>query len=664
MKKSSAKRAKSAAVKSAPAKKAAGKASGMASSAAGVRWNLGDMYKSPKDPAIVRDLDLALKKAKEWEKTYRGRFVRKPAISAAELGKAVAELEHILELRDKPQMYAHLLFAQDTSDAGFRALMQQTQERSVPVAQHLLFWELEWCQVDEAVAKKLIAAKECARYAHYLEAVRRYRPHQLSEAEEKICNELSVTGNAAFIRLFDQLLGSAKFAIELDGKEHEMSEKEVLALLYDPRRDVRAAAAKSLTEGLQKHQDTLGLIMNTLVLEHATMDRLRKYPSPISRRNLSNEISDKTVETLLKTCDAHTGLVGRYYKLKGKLLGLEKLYDYDRYAPIATENPKCAWTECRDTVLAAYRDFSPQMAEIAEKFFKKAWLDAELRPGKRGGAFSMGGVPSVHPYILVNYTDRLRDVMTVAHELGHGVHQYLSRERGYIQSDTPLTLAETASVFGEMLTFKRLMAHEKSPQVRLSLLCSKIEDIIATAFRQVCMTQFEKSVHDARRAQGELDVPKLNAFWLAANKRMFGESVELTSDYGLWWSYIPHFIHTPFYCYAYAFGELLVLALFRAYQEQGKSFVPKYLELLSAGGSEAPEKIIAKLGLDVNSPTFWKKGMVILEGMISEAEMLAAEVLGEKKVTPLKRASPQKSVAKKAGPKGAVEGKGKGSRRR
>jgi oligoendopeptidase F len=328
----------------------------------------------------------------------------------------------------------------------------------------------------------------------------------------------------------------------------------------------------------------------------------------------------------MTAAERHHGTVQRYYRLKGRLLGVEPLFDYDRYAPLFADQPACDWPRARQTVQESYEAFSPRAGAIIHEFFAKSWIDAELRPGKRGGAFSSSAVPSVHPYILLNYTDKLRDVMTLAHELGHGLHQYLSRSVGYLQSDTPLTTAEMASVFGEMLTFHRLLEMFPEPRIRLAMLCSKIEDGFATVFRQVVLTRFEQLLHQARREKGEQTTEQINELWLAANRPMHGDVVQLSEGYGWWWMYIGHFIHVPFYCYAYAFGELLVLALVQKYKQEGAAFVPKYLELLAAGGSEAPHVLLARLGVDVTDPNFWELGLKLLGDMVTEAEALAAKL--------------------------------------
>ncbi len=588
--------------------------------AAGVRWNLADLYAGPEDPAIDRDLDAALERARAFAERHRGKVAQ---LSAEELAAAVDELEVINELGARAGSYAGLLFAADTSVPRHGALLQHVQERGTEIRKWLLFFELEWMKVSEEQATALLGEPKLARRRHFLEASRRYRPHVLSEPEEAILEEAANTGSRAFGRLFDEIMADMRFQVNRDGREQELGEEEVLALLYAPRRELRREAARSLTEGLRRNARPLAFIFNTLVQDKAVDDRLRSYASPMAARHLANEIAPRSAESLLDACVAGYPLVARYYRLKARLLGLDRLEDYDRYAPVGEASGERSFDEARQIVLDAYGDFAPEMADVASRFFDERWIDAELRPGKRGGAFCASTVPSAHPYVLLNYTGNLRDVMTVAHELGHGVHQYLAREQGLFEQDTPLTTAETASVFGEMLVFRRLLREESDPKQRLALLCGKLEDAFATVFRQVAMTRFEQSLHAARRGEGELAVERVNELWLDANRPMFGDSIHLSDDYAWWWLYIPHFVHSPFYCYAYSFGELLVLALLRRYDEEGTAFVPRYLGLLRAGGSDAPDRQLRSIGLDITAPEFWDGGLALLEGMVAEAEALA-----------------------------------------
>jgi len=590
-----------------------------------VRWDLSDLYAGADDAAIDADLDRAREEARTFAERYRGRVA---SLDAGEMAAAVDALEALQDRPARAAVYAGLLFAEDTTNPAHGALLQSVQERGSEIRNALVFFELEWVAVDEERVRTLLSDPILARRRHLLDAMRRYRPHLLSEPEERLLEETANTGERAFCRLFDEILGAARFQIEVDGVTTELGEEEVLSLLYDPDREKRRNAARGLTDGLRQHSRTLAFIFNTLVQDKAVRDRLRHYRDPIDSRNLANEIDGASVRALLDTCERGHPLVHRYYRLKARLLGIDRLEDCDRYAPVGEAAGTRSFEEAKRIVLDAFGDFAPEMAKVAGRFFADRWIDAELRPGKRSGAFSASTVPSAHPYVLLNYTGNLRDVMTVAHELGHGVHQYLARERGLFEQDTPLTTAETASVFGEMLVFRRLLREERSPEVRLALLCGKLEDTFATVFRQVAMTRFEEQLHATRRAEGELPIPRINALWMEANRPMLGDAVHLTDDYAWWWLYIPHFVHSPFYCYAYAFGELLVLALLRRYDEEGADFVPRYLDLLRAGGSDAPPALLERVGLQIGDPSFWNGGLALIEELLGEAEALAGELRG------------------------------------
>lgn len=596
--------------------------------AVGVTWDLSDLYAGPDDPRVEQDLEAALQAARRFAETYRGKIKLEAEPAAGVVADAVAAMEAILERVGKACAYAELLHAADVTPATHGALVARTQEQASAVRQELLFFELEWLALDEAVAQRVMDDPACAARRHFLSSLRRYRPHVLSEPEEKIIEEKANTGCRAFSRLFDEVLSSLEFEVDVAGTPRRLNESGVLALLYDGRREVRRAAANALTRGLEANQLLLGFIFNTLTQDHGIDDRLRTYSDPMAARHLANEISAATVAALIEACEANHDIVHRYYRLKRRLLRLDELNDYDRYAPIAAEEAAVSWLRCREMVLAAYHAFAPRMADIAATFFERRWVDAEVRSGKRGGAFSASTVPSVHPYVLVNYTGRLNDVTTMAHELGHGVHQYLARPRGYLEVDTPLVMAETASVFGEMLVFQHLLREVSDPEARLALLCTKVEDAIATVFRQVALTRFEQKLHGARRARGELARDEICGLWQEANAALYGDSVTLSEGYRWWWAYIPHFVHTPFYCYAYGFGELLVLALYQVYQREGPAFVPRYLDLLAAGGSDTPATLLRRFNLDITDPGFWRLGLDPLRHMVAEAERLAAEVRG------------------------------------
>lgn len=587
------------------------------------RWDLTDLYLSADDPGLRADLDAALRRAREFAERYRGTIDVPGGPSPEWIAAALAELESISEQADKPAIFAGLLHAADARPPAHGALVSMTQERGSDIHNQLVFFALEWIALDDAAAESIIASAACAPYRHYLESARRYRPHMLSEAEEKILEETANTGRRAFHRLFDEILSAMEFEVEVGGERRRVNESGVLALLHDADRGVRRRAASALTAKLRERSLELTFIFNVIAQDHAIGDRLRRYADPMAARHLDNEIDGATVDALMAACEENADIVADYYRLKRRLLDLDVLYDYDRYAPVGGHAPVLPWEEGRRIVLDAYGDFSPRMREIAELFFRYGWIDAEVRDGKRGGAFSASTVPSVHPYVLLNYLGLPRDVMTLAHELGHGVHQFLARPRGYLQSDTALTMAETASVFGELLVFERLRREERDPAAARALLCEFIEEAFGTVFRQVALTRFEQRLHEWRRSEGELAAERIGEIWQEVNAALYGDAVALTEDYRWWWAYIPHFVHSPFYCYAYSFGELLVLALYETYREEGAGFVPKYLDLLAAGRSEAPSVLLARLGIDVREPSFWRRGLGALRRLVQEATALA-----------------------------------------
>ncbi len=593
--------------------------------AEGVKWKLGDLYKGLNDKKIESDLKRIHLNSSKFEKKYRNK-IKSERLTASTLLNAVKEIEKISEGLGKILSFAYLQFAGDTNNPKHGAFLQSMQEKTTEVRQKLLFFDLEWVALSNKTAQKLINDKKLSAYQHFLEHERMYKNHTLSEPEEKILAEKSNTGSRAFSRLFDEVINNIKFDIILGGKKQTMTETEVLSLQYHPDRKTRKIATESLTEGLDKNSHVLTYIFNTLVNDHSVNDRLRAYPHIMASRNLSNEIDNKTVRALIDTTVNNFEMVETYYNLKKKLLGLKKMREYDRYAPVLSDDKPIKYSDCKKIILEAFGDFSPKMAQIAKMFFDKNWIDAEMRDGKRGGAFSHGTVPSVHPYVFVNYGGKMRDVMTVAHELGHGIHQYLSRKQGYFQADTPLTTAETASVFAEMLVFHKLIETQSDDRIKLALMCGKLEDIFATVFRQVVLTNFEEKLHTSRRELGELPKEKINELWMETNRAMYGKSVELTDNYKTWWMYIPHFIHSPFYCYAYSFGELLVLSLYNKYLAEGRPFVPKYIDMLSSGGNDVPENIVGKTGVNIKDPKFWQGGFDLLSQMVKETVELSRKV--------------------------------------
>lgn len=583
-----------------------------------VAWDLSDLYAGVSDPAIDRDLDEADARADKLAEQYKGRLTD---LSAEELRTLVEEFEAIVELASKVGEFAYLLWSTNTEDPARGALVQKTRERGAQLQQKLVFVELEWANAPEDRAKGLMAAPALEKYRHWLEVTRQRRPYLLSEPEEKILAEKSVTGRSAWVRFFNEMHSAHRYRWNGD----EVPLQNVLTQLYNPDRSVRQKAAESVTEGLGKLSRISTYVFNTLLAEKASEDRLRGYPTWLSARNLDNEVSDEAVQALVEAVTGRYDIVARYYRLKARLLGLDELYDYDRYAPLPAADRTYRWEEAASIVRAAYGQFHPRLADIVSEFYDKRWIDAPVRPGKLSGAYSAGLTPSTHPYILLNYEAQPRDVMTLAHELGHGIHQYLSRQQGMLQSDTPLTTAETASVFGEMLVFQDMMAREPDPAVRLAMLTAKLEDSFATVFRQIAMNRFEDAIHTARREQGELTTDQFNTFWLDMQRAMFQDSVTLRDAYGLWWSYIHHFTDYPGYVYAYAFGELLVLALYARYEEIGGGFAEQYIAMLSAGGSDWPHEIVRPLGVDLSDPGFWRHGLDILDGMVTQAEKLAEE---------------------------------------
>ena len=590
----------------------------------GVKWNLGDLYEGIADPRVEKDFRRISARADRFEKKYRGR-IKSPSLTAGELAGAVRELERLSEGIGKILSFSHLLFAADTRNPETGAFRSHAQQKSTEIQKKLIFFDVEWVSVPRKRAEKLLGSPELSGYRHFLEQERQYRAHTLSEAEEKIVQEKSNTGQKAFSRLFDEVVNNIQFQVRLSGRTETLNQSRTLSLLYDPDRKKRKAAWAGLTKGLKENSHVLTFIFNTLVNDHSINDRIRSYEDPMSARHLSNEISPGAVEALLESCERNFGFVRRYYGIKRKLLGYRKFYDYDRYAPLGSEREEVPWDRAKEIVLSSFGEFSSGMKKTASLFFEKNWIDAELRDGKRGGAFSHGTVPGAHPYVFMNYTGKPRDVMVLAHELGHGVHQYLSRRQGYFQAHTPLTTAETASVFAEMLVFHQLKEEETRREGRLVLVAEKLEDIMATVFRQAVLTRFEQSLHRERRNQGELTTARISELWIEANSEMFGDSVDLTENYAYWWLYIPHFIHSPFYCYAYSFGELLTLALYGMFLERGRSFVPDYMGLLRSGGSVSPAELLSKVGVDINDPGFWQTGLDVIGAMVDEVEELAEQ---------------------------------------
>lgn len=585
-------------------------------------WDLSDLYRSVDDPQLQQDMDSAQEQAARFEEVYRG-TIAVQALQPAHLLEALAKYEQLLRFEYRPQAYAMLLYSTDTRDPERGALLQRTREFGSAVASHLVFFDLEIGRISEDTYAAVRGTKQLAPYRHYLDHQRRLAAHNLSEPEEKILVETANARGQAFSRLFTEVHGGARYHLTHGEEKREMNQQELLSLLYSPDRELRRVAAASLTEGLQGNAHVCTFIYNTLLHEKEVLDRLRGFATPEASRHLSNELDAEIVDTVVNVCVANYPTVARYYRLKRRLLGLSELTHIDRYAPILGEQTAIPFAQARETVLDAFGSFSSRFSQIAARFFNERWIDADVTDGKRGGAFCASVTPDLHPYVLLNYTGQPRDVMTLAHELGHGVHDVLASNHHLLDYHPVLPMAETASTFGEMLVFDRLQCTLASGEERLALLCSKIEDAFATVFRQVAMFRFEQRAHAGRRSGGELTTDRFNELWQECQQEMFGDALQLGAEHACWWLYIPHIINTPFYVYAYAFGELLVLALYAQYQKEGDAFVERYLQLLAAGGSQAPVELISGLGFDVRSPDFWQGGCDLIRESVEQAEALA-----------------------------------------
>jgi oligoendopeptidase F len=594
-----------------------------------VRWDLAPLLDgAPGDGAAGADqvavsslLDEAERLADEFAERYEGEVAE---LDGPGLREAMERLAEIADLAGRAASYAQLRFSADTADPEVGALMQSVRERGARINTRLLFFELEWVQIDEGRAEELLATEGMGFCAHHLRLERRYREHLLSKPEERIATELSVTGAGAWSRLFDEL--SSAIRVRLDGEE-PVPLDVALSRLHDPDREARRATAEAVTEALEPGLRTRAYVFNTLLQDKSIKDRLRSYEHWLAARNLSNEASDESVAALVEAVKGRYELARSWYRTKARLLGVERLADYDRMAAISEADEEIPWERGRQIVGDSFASFSDRAAEVVERFFAEGWIDAPPDPSKRGGAFSASTVPSVHPYVMLNYTDRRRDVLTLAHELGHGLHQTLAREQGIFHQDTPLTVAETASVFAEEIVFGRLLEEATEPRSRLSLLGEAVEGQIATVFRQIAMNQFEDRVHTARRGEGELSVYRFGELWAETQEELLGDSVEITDGYRSWWSYVPHFIGAPGYVYAYAYGQLLALSVYRLYTERGEEMVPSYLEMLAAGGSRSPEELGAIVGVDLTDPGFWDAGLDLVAEQVEQANEAAEAVL-------------------------------------
>jgi oligoendopeptidase F len=586
-----------------------------------VAWDLDpllDGRADEPDTAVTEMLAEVQRRADAFADAHAGKVAD---LDGAGLVAALRELETIQELLGRAGSYAILNFSGDTADPARGALLQKLQEGSTAVETRLLFFELEWAALEDERAEQLLATEGLDFARHHMRTARRYRPHLLSEPEEKILAEKALTGRTAWTRLFEEQAS----AIQLEEGAEPVSLEVALSRLFAPNREIRRHAAEHVTEALQPGLRTRAYVLNTLLADKMVEDRLRNYEHWLASRNLANEASDESVQALITAVRDRYELPRRWYRLKARLLGLDRLADYDRMAAVTEEDERVEWPRARALVLESYGAFSDELGALAERFFDESWIDAPVRPNKRGGAFCAYTVPSSHPYVLLNYTYTRRDVLTLAHELGHGVHAALGARQGIFHMATPLTMAETASVFGETLVFERLLEQAPTPESRLALLAESIEGSIATVFRQVAMNRFEHLAHTRRRERGELSTDHIADLWEQSQAELLGDAVELTRGYRAWWSYIPHFIATPGYVYAYAYGQLLALAVYGRYEEDGERFVPSYLELLSAGGSRSPEELGAIVGVDLADPGFWDRGLDLVERKLEAAEAAARE---------------------------------------
>ncbi|MFD2252355.1 oligoendopeptidase F [Pseudochelatococcus lubricantis] len=586
-------------------------------------WNLTDLYPAIDAPAFAADLDRALSLSAAFSGDYAGKLdgLLRGASASADLGEAVRQYEAIEDLIGRLASYASLVYAGDTTDPVRAKFYGDTQDKLTTASTSLLFFALELNRLDDALLAQAAADEPLARWKPWLDDLAKDKPYQLDDAIEKLFVEKSVTGRNAWNRLYDETLASLRF----DVRGERLTLEETLNKLQEPDAALRKDASEALAKVFTENARVFTLITNTLAKDKEISDRWRGFRDIADSRHLANRVEREVVEALSDAVRAaYPRLSHRYYRLKARWLGKDALESWDRNAPLPeTDNRVIGWDEARDTVLGAYAGFSPRMADIAREFFDKSWIDAPARPGKAPGAFAHPTVPSAHPYVLLNYLGKPRDVMTLAHELGHGVHQVLAAPQGALLAPTPLTLAETASVFGEMLTFRKILGATDDPVQRKVLLAGKVEDMINTVVRQIAFYQFERKVHTARR-EGELTTGQINDLWLSVQGESLGPAIRLNPGYETFWTYIPHFIHTPFYVYAYAFGDCLVNSLYGIYQNASEGFVEKYFALLSAGGSKGYRELLAPFGLDAGDPAFWQYGLNVIDGFITELEKLEA----------------------------------------
>jgi len=595
--------------------------SNLTKSASNIAWDLRRLFNSPDDPKIEQSLTALQDRITAFDKAYRGSINIAGGPSAAHLLAALRDYEAIQAEMAKSNNYAYLVYAADTQPDAHRSLMQRVEEALTALGNLLIFFDLEWLGLADDDAQRLIADPTLANYRYYLQSARRFKPHTLSENEERLNNEKNMTGINAWQRLFTEYNSATQFKWDENGSSKTLNQSEILALIRNPDRQVRQRAHETFYGSLESQRDVRAFIYDTRFQDHLVNNRLRGYQSPIHPRNVANDIDGATVEAMMKVVERNFPLAHRYFGLKSKLLGLDKLQIYDQYAPVGEVKRTLSYEQACNKITTALTRFSPQFADISARFFNENWIDAAPRAGKIGGAFCSPINPAEPPFILMSYNDQLYDVMTLAHELGHGIHFYLSAKQTGFNYNCSLPVAETASVFAEMLVFEDLLSEMTDERDRLSLICHKIEDSFATVYRQTVLTRFESLAYDAR-AKGRLSAQQINELWLQANAPYYGEALQMTNGYEYGWSYIPHFIGSPFYCYAYSFGLLLTLGLYGMYRREGASFVPKYTQLLESGGSLAAKDQMALIGIDITDTAFWQVGFDELARLVGEAEGL------------------------------------------
>jgi oligoendopeptidase F len=593
-----------------------------------VSWDLSTLFSGIEDPKIEQTWSTAMRQADEFAQKYRGK-IESPDLQSATLRSALEELEALLNEASKPVHYAELIFSADTGKPEHGAFYQRQMERHSELSVKLLFFDLELMGAPEEAVRRCLSDPGLENYRHYIKVARTYSPHRLSEPEEVILEETANTGTRAWVRLFDEVTSNHRFRFKhpSTGEIEELSEHEVLDRLRNPDRAIRQAAADTLTAGLAELERVLVFTFNTLLQDKKVGDRLRKHPYPEHSRHLANELGKETVDLVVRLCKEHYSLVSRFYSVKRQILGIEKLTHIDRYAPLFETKEQVSFEEARRIVLEAFGEFSPEVRRRGEEFFEKGWIDAEPRQGKTGGAFCASITPDTHPAILMTYLNKMDDVGTLAHELGHGVHASFARAQTPFNFHSTLPMAELASTFGEMLVFEKLVA-SASLQDKLALYAEKIEQTFATVFRQAAMFQFEQECHRLRREEGELPPDRIGSVWQEKLQEMFGDSVELGEQHRSWWSYVGHFIFAPFYVYAYAFGELLVLSLYQKAKAEGPSFAEKYENLLTLGGSRSPQELMDTVGVNLSSEEFWRGGFAAMERLVGEFESLWEEHRG------------------------------------